>query len=36
MFETGEASEIVTAAVPHWLLTAINILGVLLAFAAAS
>lgn len=36
MFENAEASAIVAAVVPHWLLTAINIMGAVLAFAAAS
>lgn len=36
MFENGEVPAIVAAVVPHWLLTAINIMGALLALAAAS
>jgi len=36
MFENVEMSAIVAAVVPHWLLTAINIMGAMLAFAAGS
>lgn len=36
MFEDAEGSAIVAAVMPHWLLTALNILGAMLAFAAAS
>ena len=36
MFETGEVSEIVAAIVPHWVLTAVNLVGAVLFFAVAS
>ncbi len=36
MFENGEVSAIVAAVVPHWLLTAVNVMGALLVLAAAS